>query len=291
MDRDAAVGRASAVLSAARQVLHTRGVRLLGAAVLFVVWAAAPLPPSSDAENFWSIDFSSLYREPWGEANAFVYSPAIALFLAPFTALPFVVFYKLLFAVNLAAMVWMVGWPGAALALLLPPVQAELQTGNIHLLIGAAIVLSFLHPAAWAMPILTKVTPAVGLPWFAARREWRPLAVAILATGAIVIATWMLVPEMWHDWFELLLGSASVVIVNYTLTTIPVFVRVPIAAGLVVIAGWRGYRWLVPVAVLVALPALWVGALTLLLAVIPLLPQRVDLPATGPGADPTTSSN
>ena len=45
--------------------------------------------------------------------------------------------------------------------------------GNIHLLLGAVIVAGFRWPWLWALPLLTKVTPGVGLLWFALRREWR----------------------------------------------------------------------------------------------------------------------
>ncbi|MGH2392025.1 MAG: hypothetical protein ACRDGH_00825, partial [Candidatus Limnocylindria bacterium] len=78
-------------------------------------------------------------------------------------------------------------------------------------------------------------------------------------------------PQLWVDWIERLIASATIVIANYTVVQVPVFVRLPVAAGIAVIAGWRGDRWLIPVAVLIALPAIWVGALTILLAVLPLL--------------------
>jgi hypothetical protein len=266
--------RASVVVSNVVRILQSPGASLIGASVLVVVWLAMPIPPTSDAENIWQMDLSDPYRNPWGSPDSFVFSPVVALLLAPMTALPFIVFFKIVLAANLAAMAWMVGPAGAALALLLPPVQGELRAGNIDLLIGAAIVLSFRRPAAWAMPILTKVTPAVGLLWFAVRREWRPLATALATTFTLVVVTWLLVPWMWADWLDLLSSSATVVITNYTVVQVPVFVRLPIAAGLVYVAARRGNRWLVPIAVLVALPAIWFAALSMLLAVFPLLPWR-----------------
>ena len=44
------------------------------------------------------------------------------------------------------------------------------------------------HPAAWAFPLLTKVTTGVGVLWFAFRRDWRSLGIAIGATAVIVLA-------------------------------------------------------------------------------------------------------
>lgn len=279
--------RSSAIVLELVRILQSPAARVVGAGVLAFVWLAMPIPPTSDAQNFWQIDLFDPYRNPWGAADSFVYSPVAALLVAPFTGLPFIVFYKLLLAANLVAMAWMVGWAGAAVVLLLPPIQGELQTGSIHLLIGAAIVLGFQRAAVWAMPILTKVTPVVGLIWFAVRREWSALFVALGTTFALVVVTWLMVPGMWADWLELLRQSATVVIVNYTVTQVPVFVRLPIAAGLVFIAARRGDRWLIPIAVLLALPAIWFGALSLLLAVFPLLPWRHLSPS--PSAAPAAA--
>ena len=75
-------------------------------------------------------------------------------------------------------MIWL-GWRSALLVLAFPPVALELYHGNIHLLMAAAIVLGFRYPIGWSFLLLTKVTPGVGLVWFAVRREWRPLIIAL----------------------------------------------------------------------------------------------------------------
>jgi hypothetical protein len=51
---------------------------------------------------------------------------------------------------------------------------------------------------------------------------------------------------------------------------IPFAVRFPIAVVVVVWGAWTGRRWTVPVASMLALPALWYGGLSMLLAVIAL---------------------
>ena len=67
------------------------------------------------------------------------------------------------------------------------PVHAmEVAGGNVSLLLAVAIVVGFRWPAAWALVLLTKITPGIGLLWFAVRREWRHLAIALGATAAIV---------------------------------------------------------------------------------------------------------
>ena len=62
------------------------------------------------------------------------------------------------------------------------PVASELYHGNIDLILAAAIVAGFRWPVAWAVVLHTKLTPGIGLLWFAVRREWRPLLIAGAAT-------------------------------------------------------------------------------------------------------------
>ena len=76
--------------------------------------------------------------------------------------------------VDLVALVALAG-PATLFALLLPPVAAEINAANINFPMGLAIVAAFRWPALWAFPLLTKVTPGVGVLWFAVRREWRAL--------------------------------------------------------------------------------------------------------------------
>jgi hypothetical protein len=79
-------------------------------------------------------------------------------------------------------MAWL-GWRRTLLVLAFPPVALELYHGNIHLLLAAAIGLGLRYPWTWAFVLLTKVTPGVGLIWFAVRREWRQLGIALGVTA------------------------------------------------------------------------------------------------------------
>jgi len=47
---------------------------------------------------------------------------------------------------------------------------------------------------------LTKVTPGVGLVWFAVRREWRSLAIAATATAVVVAVSAAVAPGAWAGW-------------------------------------------------------------------------------------------
>ena len=76
------------------------------------------------------------------------------------------------------------------------PVLFEFYLGNVHLLLALAIVLGFRWPAAWAFVLLTKITPGIGLLWFAVRREWRSLAIALGATaGRSSLAGLLVAPQ------------------------------------------------------------------------------------------------
>ena len=127
------------------------------------------------------------------------------------TWLPWAVFAGLWAALNLVALTWMAGPALAGLLLVVPgsPVIDEVGTGNIHLMLGAAIALSFRWPAAWALPLLTKVTPGVGVLWLAGARRWRSLAIALGATAAIVLVSFVLAPQLWFDWLNVLTGNVD----------------------------------------------------------------------------------
>jgi hypothetical protein len=116
--------------------------------------------------------------------------------------------------------------------------------------------------------LLTKVTPGIGLLWFAFRREWRQLAVAVGTTLAIVVISFVLAPGLWTRWFEML--ARNVETTRPSVLVIPVLPRLAAAAGLLAIGAWRDRPAIVPVAAMLALPAIWVNSLSMLVAVIPL---------------------
>lgn len=222
-----------------------------------------------DAEAYWRIDLSTLYSGVHlGDQGAFLYSPAVAWLFVPFSWMPYEVFYAILAAVNLAALVWLVGFELAAVLLLAQPVSNEVARGNIHLLLAAAIVVGFRYPGAWAWVLLTKVSPGVGVLWFAFRREWRQLATALAWTTALTAIAFVIAPELWLRWFGLLAANAEST--RPSVLPIPVALRLTLAVALLWIGAVRNRPAIVPVAAMLALPAIWVNALAMLVAVIPL---------------------
>jgi hypothetical protein len=226
-----------------------------------------------DAEAYWGFDLAGLYRGvQLGDQDAFLYSPVVAWLFAPFSALPYEVFYALLAAVNLAVLVWLLGLELGALSLFLVPVSNEVARGNIHLLLAAAIVVGFRYPASWAWVVLTKVTPGVGLLWFVLRREWRQFATALAVTAAIVGVAFVIGPDLWIRWFQML--ASNVEATRPSFIEIPVLPRLAASAVLLAAGAWRNRPAIVPIAALLALPAIWVNSLAMLVAVIPIWRQQ-----------------
>lgn len=223
-----------------------------------------------DAQAYWGLDFDTLYiGSKLGDQDAFLYSPVVAWLFAPFSLVPYEVFYAVLAAVNLGALVWLLGFEVAALALLLQPISNEVARGNIHLLLAAAIVVGFRYSGAWAWVLLTKVTPGIGLLWFAFRREWRAFGFAVLWTAGIAAVSYVIAPDLWTRWFELLATNAGST--RPSLIEVPVGPRLVVAFVVLALGAWRNRPAVVPIAAMLALPAVWVNSLAMLAAVVPLL--------------------
>jgi hypothetical protein len=152
----------------------------------------------------------------------------------------------------------------------------EIWGGNITLLMALAIVAGFRRPATWALVLLTKVTPGVGLLWFAVRREWRQLVIVVAGSAALVAVSWLLEPVLWQQWINFLLGSLEQSTPAGGIQ-IPLWVRLPIAALLTIYAARTSRQWLVVVAATLALPVLWFGGLTMLVGIVAL--RRHDIEA------------
>jgi len=225
------------------------------------------------AFTYWSAPYDNPYPGPeLGLPGAYLYPPPFIQALAPLRLLPWEVFHAVWAAIGFGALIFLVGPIGGALAItLLPFVYRDLLVGNVHLMLGAAIVLGITCSAAWAFPILTKVTPGVGLLWFAGQRDWKRLAVGLAVAAAIALGSFALAPFLWFEWVDRLRGDSARAGDVYVAL---IGVRLAVAAAIVVYAGWRGRAWLVPVAVFLALPILWPDSLAILLACVPLAGRR-----------------
>lgn len=242
---------------------------------------------AQDARSYWLPSLADPYANAnWTRPSAYVYSPAFLQLVAPLASLPWQAFVAAWTAILLGALVWLTG--GRLLAVGVIVAAAEIAGGNISLLLAVAIVAGFRWPAAWVFVLLTKVTPGVGLLWFAFRREWRSLGIALAATAVVAGASAWLMPAAWADWFQVLVVNAGR---DGTWAAVPlsIWIRLPIAVAVVAWGARTDRRWTVPVSAMIALPALWYGALSMLLAVIPLRDE--DRRASTAGVDRGTDDD
>ena len=109
-------------------------------------------------------------------------------------------------AILIAAVYWLTGPDLFLLGLAVGAM--EIAGGNITLLLAVAIVAGFTRPWTWAFVILTKITPGVALIWFALRREWRALSIALGVTASRAARVRSsLLPGQWRAWVELLIAN------------------------------------------------------------------------------------
>lgn len=220
-----------------------------------------------DALAYWNPDFDDLYGgRQVGVMSTYLYSPAFAQLVWPLGLLPWAAFAAVWSAINLGVLVWLVGpYVGAFLFFLPGPVADEISTGNIHLLLAAAIVIGFRQPASWVFVLLTKVTPGIAVLWLVGARRWRHLLLALGVTMTVAALSIATVPSAWFDWVDTLRRSSEVS-VSGAVAVIPgpLWLRTIVAGGIALAAGAAGHRWLVPVAATLALPVPWSSGLSLL---------------------------
>jgi hypothetical protein len=242
---------------------------------LLRIYPLAGTPMFGDAHSWWTIDLGHLYDQAvtslTGQGAFFRYSPAVAVILEPLRLLPWTTYIVGLTVVQVAAAIWMGGRRSALLILIFPGVVLELMAGNIELLMAAAIVAGFRWPAAWSFLLLTKVTPGVGVLWFAFRREWRSLAIALGATVAIAAVSFVLTPDLWAQWARALVEMSG--LPNPTFWP-PLWLRLPAAVALLWWGARTDRRWVVPVVALVAMPTIWPISFALLAGAIALRRTR-----------------
>jgi hypothetical protein len=293
------IGRQAATV-ADRTTLGVRrnGSNLLGLALFTGAWLAAsfsiglvllrPLPVFGDRYVYWSNAGDPVYQADGFMKTGFLYTPAAAQALAPLGWLPFELFWAVFALAAMATTAWLVrplGWRyGLPLWIIALPISLQ---GNIEFLFAIVVVLGFKLPGLWAIPLLTKISPGVGVLWFFVRREWRNAAIAVGTTGAIAAVSFLLAPGLWIEWLSMLWSNAQLHGAGSSVVPLPLLVRVAMA-GLIV--GWGAMterRWTVLAGTMLARPDLWYSELTMLLA-LPRLESRRTAASLSPR--PTTST-
>jgi hypothetical protein len=114
----------------------------------------------------------------------------------------------------------------------------------------------------------------VGLLWFAVRREWRNLAIALGVTAALVAVSLAFDFRLWQQWVERDLLVSFATPPSQPQIAIPLLLRLPAAAVLVIWGARTNRKWTVPVSAAIAMPVLWISAFSVVVAVF-----AVDRPA------------
>lgn len=243
---------------------------IIGIAAAVIVWVEFTRSGGQpvDVRYYWAADPSNLYPHPeLGEHNGYNYTPAFEFVVAWGRALPFDVFAAIWRAALLVALVYLAG-PLTILVLFLPPVASEINAGNIQILLALAVAAGFRHPATWAFVILTKLTPGIGVLWFALRRQWRACLLAGAVTIGVALASFIWHPDAWSGYLSLITGGPAPAVSPYYWSF---WARLPVALAFLAFGAWRGYRWPVVVASTLALPVFYYISPSMLVGTLPFL--------------------
>jgi hypothetical protein len=230
--------------------------------VTFTMWRGNP----TDAWDFW-VDPAHPYAAE--DIHHFAYSPAYAQAIAPFGLFGFEVYVAASRALELLCAFWLAG-PVLPIALFLPPVAVEINAANINLILVTAIALGFRWPALWAVVLLTKPTMGIGLLWFALRRDWRALAIALGTTLAIAAVSFALNPGAWFEYPRAVLAIDATPGWPFPW---PIWMRLPVALPLVIWGARTSRPWAVALGSMLAAPRLYFLSPVMFLGLLPLLPN------------------
>jgi hypothetical protein len=190
-----------------------------------------------------------------GEFGVFSYAPPWAVLFGALSWVPDVAMQVGMMALGLLCIRYVAGsWLWAGLVFYYPVSVMVLQAGNIEFLIAAAIVLAARgHSGPLAFTGLAKVSPFLGVP----RSGWRE-AVLVIGVAVLVTLPWL---HLWPEWVEYLLRQPTTIYIHIGP---PWYVRLPFALLLLLVRR----PWASALAVIVAMPSLWLGTLVILIAVI-----------------------
>jgi hypothetical protein len=196
-----------------------------------------------------------VYAARYNVAEGFFWAPPWAVVYATVTWLPWEAIWAVTAVAELAALRYLCGsWLGVGVALWVPLMPFEFASGNINLVIAAALVAAQRgRPELLAVVSFAKISPALALP----PRQWRRFAVIAVVAIAITIP-WL---RLWPEWIEALLRALGNGGVGPAIP-IPLWLRLALAVPLLLIQR-PATRAL---GAILAIPGLYWQSLVLLLA-------------------------
>lgn len=254
---------------------------------LLLVVATTAWSVGTDEQAYWraAVRFAaggSMYDPTAvpGDANfGYWYPPPLAQVLVPFTSLIGAGAFSAIWTALLLTCLWWLGGRNVLVALALIaflPVAIELRFRNVHLVIAVLTVLALRRSwLFWVPATAIKVAPVLGVVYLAAARRWREAFLVAVVGGVVLLVSVVLAPAAWQDFFALVIPQAGTS--EASLLPIPFPVRLAVGVVLAVAAGWlsregrqRAGESVLVFALVAANPTLWVTALSLLIAVVPL---------------------
>ncbi|HET7678296.1 MAG TPA: hypothetical protein VFK38_10655 [Candidatus Limnocylindrales bacterium] len=197
------------------------------------------------------------------EQGVFLYSPVWALLFAPLSLLPTALVHGGLALLDLLCLRFLAGsWRNAGYLLLLPVVVFSVTSGNIDLLIAAAMVIAW-RAAAGPLVLFAaaKIAPGFGLPL----HRWREALLVALVMFAVTLP-WL---GLWGEWVWFLWHQPTEI---GWMLPIPWWSRLPLALLLLV----PRRPWTSALAAVVATPGFYWTTTVLLLAPVRLYLDRRD---------------
>lgn len=252
------------------------GLALLG--VAFGAWQATILRPDgltlADPGAYLRagtalLHGGTVYVGLIGDSTAVSYAPPWIVLFAALTLLP-PMLVQLLFVTGDFVALWYVAgsWRGVGYAMFWPWTVSSLLSGNIDLLIAAAIVVAWRRGTTWPLVFAAyaKVAPLLAIPLHSWRRSL--IAVALLLAATLPWA-WL-----WPQWVAYLLRQPVAVPAGIHIAW---ELRLPVA--LLLLAAVRR-PWAAAVAVVIAMPSLYPPTSMVAFAAIRLwLDERAVAPA------------
>jgi hypothetical protein len=279
----------------------------IGAMLLYVV-ATTAWQVGSDELAYWRAGQRLVAGEPLYDPAAvpntpyaFWNPPPIAQVLAPLTGLLTPEEFTAIWTVLLLACLWWLGGRsvvgGLALIAFLS-VAVELRTRNMHLVLAVLTVLALRRSwIFWIPATALKVSPVLGGVYLLAAGRWREAVKVALAGLAVLAVSVALAPGAWTDFVTIVGGRAGSE--GGALVAVPFWARFAVGAALAVGGGlvsargaagralrlgpWalgeRAGEVLLVLGLTLANPTLWATALSLLVAIVPLLRSRPRMSA------------
>ena len=252
----------------------------VGASLLLVVAVNRWATPS-DEHAYWLaarrlIDGLPLYDPSATPVTpyAYWYPPVLAQLLVPVALVLPAGAFTAAWTVMMLGCLWWLARRRLLVTLAMvafPPVAIEFWFRNIPLVLAVMVVLAVRRAWLFSVAASIKLAPGVGIAWLIAAGQRREAGTAIVVGAAILAVSLLVSPDAWRDWVSIAMARGPGDEASFL--PIPYLVRAVVGLVLALVAGrapapWSGVGLVM--AVTIALPTLWMTALSLLIAIVPL---------------------